>query len=145
MITINDFKAMNSEVLETSGELTVNLFTGERTVSINYSSILTRLIQEAGRICESYASNLFIDWRSIVEALEDGTIETGSYLFGFRDSGVDEAKSVLYWYNETSHGREHYPAIWKLDINVEPVEPGRMSVTMRLYRAQSNVVKIVLD
>ena len=145
MIIINDFKPIGTEVLETSGELTVNLFTGERRVGINYSTILTRLIQEAGRICEFYASDLFIDWRSIVEALEDGTIETGSYLFGFRDSGVDEAKSVLYWYNETSHGLEHYSAIWKLDINVEPVEPGRMSVTMRLYRAQSNVVKIVLD
>ena len=105
MITINDFKAIRNEVLETSGELTVNLFTGERTVSINYSSILTRLIQEAGRICEYYASDLFIEWRSIVEALEDGTIETGSYLFGFRDSGVDEAKSVLYWYRDDSRTR----------------------------------------
>lgn len=136
MITINDFKAIRNEVLETSGELTVNLFTGERTVSINYSSILTRLIQEAGRICEFYASDLFIEWRSIVEALEDGTIETGSYLFGFRDSGVDEAKSALYWYNETTHGREYYSAIWKLDVDVELVEPGRKSVNMKLYRVR---------
>lgn len=136
MITINDFKPIRTEVLETSGELTVNLFTGERTVSINYSSILTRLIQEAGRICEFYASDLFIDWRSIVEALEDGTIETGSYLFGFRDSGVDEAQSVLYWYNETSHGLEHYSAIWKLDIDVELVAPGRERIGMKLYRVR---------
>lgn len=136
MITINDFKPIRTDVLETSGELTVNLFTGERTVSINYSSILTRLIQEAGRICEFYASDLFIEWRSIVEALEDGTIETGSYLFGFRDSGVDEAKSVLYWYNETSRGRDHYSAIWKLDVDVELVEPGRKSVNMKLYRVR---------
>lgn len=134
MITINDFKPINNEVLETFGEITVNLFTGERTVSVNYSSILTRLIQEAGRICEFYASDLFIDWRSIVEALEDGTIESGSYLFGFRDSGVDEAKSVLYWYNETSHGCDQYTAIWRLDIDVELVAPGRMSVRMKLYR-----------
>lgn len=136
MITINDFKAINNEVLETSGELTVNLFTGERTVSINYSSVLTRLIQEAGRICEFYASDLFIGWRTIAESLEDGTIETGSYLFGFRDSGVDEAKSVLYWYNETTHGREYYSAIWKLDVDVELVEPGRKSVNMKLYRVR---------
>ena len=136
MITINDFKPIRTEVLETSGELTVNLFTGERTVSINYSSILTRLIQEAGRICEFYASDLFIDWRSIVKALEDGTIETGSYLFGFRDSGVDEAKSVLYWYNETGHGLEHYSAIWRLDIDVELVAPGRERIGMKLYRVR---------
>lgn len=136
MITINDFKPIGTEVLETSGELTVNLFTGERTVGINYSSILTRLIQEAGRICEFYASDLFIDWRSIVESLEDGTIETGSYLFGFRDSGVDEAQSVLYWYNETSHGLEHYSAIWKLDIDVELVAPGRERIGMKLYRVR---------
>ena len=136
MITINDFKPIGTEVLETSGELTVNLFTGERTVGVNYSSILTRLIQEAGRICEFYASDLFIEWRSIVDALEDGSVETGSYLFGFRDSGVDEAKSVLYWYNETTHGREYYSAIWKLDVDVELVEPGRKSVNMKLYRVR---------
>lgn len=136
MITINDFKAINNEVLETSGELTVNLFTGERRVGINYSTILTRLIQEAGRICESYASDLFIDWRLIMEALEDGTMESGSRLLGFRDSGVDEAKSVLYWYNETSRGRDHYSAIWRLDIDVELVAPGRERIGMKLYRVR---------
>ena len=36
MITINDFRPIRTEVLETSGELTVNLFTGERTVGVNY-------------------------------------------------------------------------------------------------------------
>ena len=135
MITINDFKAMNSEVLETSGELTVNLFTGERTVSINYSSVLTRLIQEAGRICEFYASDLFIDWRAIAESLEDGSVETGSRLFGFRKAGVDEARSILYWRNETSRALpDHYSTIWRLDIDVELVAPGRERVKMKLYR-----------
>ena len=136
MITINDFKPIGTDVLETSGELTVNLFTGERTVGINYSSILTRLIQEAGRICEFYASDLFIDWRLIMEALEDGTMESGSRLLGFYDSGVDEAKSVLYWYNETSRGRDHYSAIWRLDIDVELVAPGRERIGMKLYRVR---------
>lgn len=135
MITINDFKPIRTEVLETSGELTVNLFTGERTVGVNYSSILTRLIQEAGRICEFYASDLFIYWRSIVDALEDGTIESGSRLFGFRKSGVDEAGSILYWRNETIRALpDHYYAIWKLDIDVELVAPGRERVGMKLYR-----------
>ena len=135
MITINDFKAMNSEVLETSGELTVNLFTGERTVSINYSSVLTRLIQEAGRICEFYASDLFIGWRTIAESLEDGSVETGSRLFGFRKSGVDEARSILYWRNETSRALpDHYSTIWRLDIDVELIAPGRERVKMKLYR-----------
>lgn len=135
MITINDFKPIGTDVLETSGELTVNLFTGERTVSINYSTILTRLIQEAGRICEFYASDLFIEWRSIVEALEDGSVETGSRLFGFRKAGVDEAKSILYWRNETSRALpDHYSTIWRLDIDVELVAPGRERVKMKLYR-----------
>ena len=135
MITINDFKAINNEALETSGELRVNLFTGERRVGINYSTILTRLIQEAGRICEFYASDLFIHWRSIVDALEDGTIESGSRLFGFRKSGVDEAGSILYWRNETSRALpDYYYSIWRLDIDVELVAPGRMDVRMKLYR-----------
>lgn len=40
---------------------------------INYSSILTKLIQEAGRWCEHYASDLFITWKhNIDKKLDDG-------------------------------------------------------------------------
>ena len=57
---------------------------------INTSSILTRLIQEAGRWCEYYASDLFVQWKyKIDQKLDNGTLYTDTFVFAFRDSGVD--------------------------------------------------------
>ena len=58
--------------------------------NINYSSILSRLIVEAGKRCEAYASDLFISWESMlndISKIEENTNLT--YYFGFRDMGVD--------------------------------------------------------
>lgn len=54
-------KAFLSKVIEAQG----------RDFDINYSSILTKLIQECGRLCEFYASDLFITWNSIVQKLKE--------------------------------------------------------------------------
>lgn len=64
---------------------------------INYSNILTFLIQKAGKICKHYASDLFISWSSLEnEMKQDGLEYTGGkYLFGFRESGVDHDNYVL--------------------------------------------------
>lgn len=42
--------------------------------SINLSSILTVLIQEAGRWCRSYASDLFIYWSSLQKQVDEGPL-----------------------------------------------------------------------
>lgn len=55
---------------------------------LNYSTILTVLIKEAAQ-CEHYASDLFIDWQSVAAFIEDPTPGTRTWLFGFRDMGVD--------------------------------------------------------
>ena len=56
---------------------------------INYSSILTRLIQEAGRWCEHYASDLFVQWKyEIEQKLDNGTLETNTFVFAMYNSGV---------------------------------------------------------
>lgn len=79
---------------------------------INYSSILTRLIQEAGRWCNNYASDLFIHWESIKEKIDNGTMSSCSYVFGFRESGVDG------WDRHEKHkyDENYYRAVWTLDI-----------------------------
>ena len=80
---------------------------------INYSSILTRLIQEAGRWCESYASDLFVQWKyGIDQKLDNGTLYTDTFVFAFRDSGVDSEE----W--DENHKNEHnyYRAVWFLDV-----------------------------
>ena len=80
---------------------------------INYSSILTRLIQEAGRWCESYASDLFVQWKyGIDQKLDNGTLYTNTFVFAFRDSGVDHEE----WYENHKNERNYYRAVWYLDV-----------------------------
>lgn len=113
--------------------------TGERSYYeapgfyINYSSILTKLIQEAGRYCESFASDLFIDWRGIDSKLGDGTMETTSYLFGFRESGVDHIDYVWSHLENSIIDHYYYRSIWKLDIEVYE-ENDRDRIRMSLLR-----------
>ena len=102
--------AYGSKVIKTQG----------RDFNINYSSILTQLIQECGRLCESYASDLFITWSDIVQKLKDNTMETSVYLFGIREMGVDHNEFILNRYkNESFHARHKYRKIYRLDIIVE--------------------------
>ena len=110
------------------------------SIDMNYSSILTKLIQLAGQYCESYASDLFIDWRSIDESLRDGSIKSYSHLFGFREMGVDH-NGFIFSRADNSHRYSHYEyrAIWRLDVEVE-TDPnywwhkGKKKVKMSLYR-----------
>ena len=97
------------------------------TFDVNTSSILTRLIQEAGRWCENYASDLFIDWVAIMGNFTDANFKGGSFLFGFRKDGVDNTSSILTRFNNGESNK--YRAIWRLDIKVESDE-----ITMILGR-----------
>lgn len=112
-------KAYYSNVIEESG----------RDFEINYSFILTKLIQECGRLCERYASDLFITWNRIVRELEERTMETSSYLFGIRERGVDHTEFVLSRYNNYGYQAMYeYRKIYRLDIIVEDD-----SIKMKLY------------
>ena len=103
--------------------------------NINYSSILTKLIQEAGRWCKSYASDLFIAWNNLNRKIETGTLERGSYLFGFRELGVDSADSILSKYANNGYITPYeYRSIWRLDVEVsEPESYGSKGVRFTLY------------
>ena len=91
---------------------------------INYSSILTRLIQEAGRWCESYASDLFVQWKyGIDQKLDNGTLYTDTFVFAFRDSGVDSEE----WYENHKNEHNYYRAIWFLDVETNE---GKIKMTL---------------
>ena len=91
-----------------------------RNFDLNYSSILTKLIQECGRLCESYASDLFITWNEIVDKLKEKTMETSTYLFGIREMGVDHNDFVLMRYNhEGCCAKQEYRKIYRLDVLVD--------------------------
>ena len=102
-----------------------------RDFEINYSSILTKLIQECGRLCESYASDLFVDWNGIQQKLKEKTMETSAYLFGIREMGVDHSEFVLSRYNNNSHAYYEYRKIYRLDVIIEGD-----SIRMKLYEIE---------
>lgn len=81
---------------------------------INYSSILTKLIQEAGRWCECHASDLFALWSSIEQKLENGTLGTDNFVFAFKEIGVDDKEP----YKRHKANRNYYRAVWFLDVTV---------------------------
>lgn len=130
--TINSFKISTfparRETITASGRWTYHAVS-DPCYDINYSSILTRLIQEAGRWCESYASDLFIDWEVIVEHLKEQDYTGGKYLFGFRQCGVDGNSFVLSRLNN-GESREIYRAIWLLNIIADGED-----ITMTLGKA----------
>ena len=54
----------------------------------NCSDVVTKLVQLAGRLCESYASDIAYDIESFKKAVEGGTPYLK--LLGFREHGVNE-------------------------------------------------------
>ena len=112
------------EILEADGQIICG------KASINTSSILTKLIQEAGRWCRSYASDLFIFWSSLQKQVEEGSIESSSHLFGFRETGVDDESSIFHKYANYGYIPAHeYRAIWRLHINVD-IEHSKLTMTL---------------
>ena len=103
-------KIYNSKIIKTEG----------RNFDINYSSILTKLIQECGRLCERFASDLFIIWNSIEQQLQEKNIETSAYLFGIRENGVDENVFIINRYDANGCiAMFQYRKIYRLDVVVE--------------------------
>lgn len=91
---------------------------------INYSSILTKLIQEAGRWCEHYASDLFILWNYNIERpLKADIVKTETFVFAFRESGVDGNS----WYENHEDEPNYYRAVWFLDV---VVDDGKLTMTL---------------
>ena len=119
---------------------------GELSQCVNCSSILTSLIKTAGRMADHYASDVFILWESItddfkrvirnIDASENESAESCiSYLFGFREMGVDSAESVLQHYNNATGNLGHYREIWRLDVNISP----NGDVHMELYEVEKDI------
>ena len=84
---------------------------------------ITKLIQEAGRWCEYYASDLFITWHDIDKKLDDGTMCTEQFIFGFRNNGVDHKE----WYELHKNDVGRYRAVWFLDVTIND---GKMEMVL---------------
>ena len=90
---------------------------------INYSDILSRLIQSCGKYCQSYSSDLFIDWTTIVRELEKGENINETYIFGIRTMGVDHR---FFYENRMEHpelfGNPDYHEVWELKVKGDVAE-----------------------
>ena len=88
----------------------------------NFSSEWSRLINEAGRWCESYASDIFIDFESIkayLERLKNGEESEGrEFWFGFRQMGVDHL-AFIQSRTEREYASHVYRAVWRWRFIVE--------------------------
>ena len=88
----------------------------------NFSSEWSRLINEAGRWCESYASDILIDFESIkayLERLKNGEESEGrEFWFGFRQMGVD-GLSFIQSRTEREYASHVYRAVWRWRSIVE--------------------------
>lgn len=92
---------------------------GRKHWEINTSSILTKLIQETGRWCENYASDLFDSWvRNVEEKLKDGSLDSSTVVFAMRKGGVDH----MEWYLVNKDKSDYYRAVWFLDVTVNDKE-----------------------
>ena len=100
---------------------------------INYSSILTTLIQNTGRFCERFASDLFIDWSTIDSKLQDGSMETGSYFFGLRDSGVDHESFIDSRMSSYGFSSYQYRKIFRLDVVTTEDPSWEDTISLHLY------------
>lgn len=112
-------------------------------VNINLSEIFTILIQEAGRWCESYASDLLVDIDCMKKALSnpDGWTEDKHYRktedgndavyfrLGFRQGGVDHREYIDYAMEHDTQKYYYYRSIW--DLWIEKDARGRVTATLR--------------
>lgn len=88
----------------------------------NFSREWSRLICEAGRWCESYASDILIDFESIkayLERLKNGEESEGrEFWFGFRQMGVDNL-AFIQSRTEREYASHVYRAVWRWRFIVE--------------------------
>ena len=88
----------------------------------NFSSEWSRLINEAGRWCESYASDILIDFESIkayLERLKNGEESEGrEFWFGFRQMGIDNL-AFIQSRTEREYASHVYRAVWRWRFIVE--------------------------
>ena len=98
----------------------------------NFSSEWSRLINEAGRWCESYASDILIDFETIkayLERLASGEESEGrEFWFGFRQMGVDHL-AFIQSRTEREYASHTYRAVWKWSFTVEEREYGKYIVS----------------
>ena len=105
---------------------------------INWTAIKDKLIFLSARYCERWACDFLYTVFEIEKELKDATLETGSYLFGFREDGCDHAEFVFSRYSDPAMYNNRYGAayraIWRLDVTVDGED-----CAMSLYQVDKSI------
>lgn len=118
---------------------------GEKRIEINLSEIYTVLIQEAGRWCESYASDLLHDIANVKAALDypdewekcrhfqkaDNGNDSVYFRFGFRANGVDHKEYIESALKNEHEKYHYYRSIWELRIEKDATRHNRIIATLK--------------
>lgn len=118
---------------------------GENRIEINLSEIYTILMQEAGRWCETYASDLLHDIDNIKRALDypDEWEKTGRFQktengndsvyfrFGFRADGVDHKEYIEFAMKNEHEKCHYYRSIWDLRIEKDATRHNHIIATLK--------------
>lgn len=129
MIHFDYFKTIGQKEIVSTGYI----YDGKTT--INMSSIYTKLIQEAGRFCDAYASDLLYDINTIEKCIERQK-STTRYI-AFRRHGVDGNSSIEV---RTPYEIAEYRAIYQVDIEFSDDNYYDKAIIVRLnevYYSQS--------
>lgn len=94
----------------------------------NHSTIITKMIHLAGRICERFASDIVYDANAFIEAV-DNSKDFDRYLF-FRENGVTAFAPDMI---EHIEGTDFIQA-WHLTYNAETQEQEFTRVSIRFER-----------
>ena len=98
--------------------------------NVGTSAIFSRLIQEAGRWCEHYASDILVDIDCVRQYLKKPVQNVEKvWRFGFRKNGVDHAGWIDANLKDDSRKYHFYRSIYMLTVATT-----KTNVTMTLTR-----------
>lgn len=106
------------EKIEAEGQLLVDYFAeNNRKTNVNYSNIVSELIQAAGTLCEYYASDIVYDIKDLENYIENTREEV--IFIGIRDSGVDSTLAIKQKLeNSATYGTNNYIRLYRLETSI---------------------------
>lgn len=106
--------------------------------SINLSSILTKLIQDTGRFCDTHADDVLFDIENIVDTAKHGVEgkvpNVAIIAVGIRANGVDGAEYIFNNMNSNWHD-DYYRRIYGIQIT-HCAEHNEVTVELRDIKAE---------
>ena len=128
------------DIMSDTFQLEIDL--GHRINNINLSSEVTYIIKEAGRLCDSYASDVFYDLRTLFTDLEgDNSVlfeqDKYQWVVGIRDMGCDHDGFIDCAVRGNYDLEKRYRAMYEIHIEPDSKHWYRMTLSViSLWRLQ---------